>query len=59
MKISLRACWRFIRELTSDDAYERYVEHHRRHHPERPPLDRRAFYMAEQQRKWRGVARCC
>jgi uncharacterized short protein YbdD (DUF466 family) len=59
MKLRLRSCWQFVRRLATDDAYERYLEHHRQHHPDRPPLDRKSFYLAEQQRKWTGVQRCC
>jgi uncharacterized short protein YbdD (DUF466 family) len=59
MKIDLREWWSFARRLAPDDAYERYLEHHRQHHPNVPPLDRRTFYLREQQRKWSGVQRCC
>jgi uncharacterized short protein YbdD (DUF466 family) len=59
MKFDLRAWWSFVRRLATDDAYERYLEHHRQHHPDASPLDRRAFYLHEQQRKWSGVQRCC
>ena len=52
----IRRVWR---ELTGDAAYERYREHQARCHPDAPVLDRRAFYVAEQQRKWSGVQRCC
>lgn len=55
----LAGLWRFVRELATDDAYERYLEHHRSAHGATPPLDRRAFYLHEQQRKWSGVKRCC
>jgi uncharacterized short protein YbdD (DUF466 family) len=50
---------RLLRELTGDAAYDRYRQHHARYHPHEPLLDRRAFYVAEQQRKWSGVRRCC
>jgi len=59
MKHRLRALWHFVRALARDDAYERYLEHHRAAHGATPPLDRRSFYLAEQQRKWSGVQRCC
>jgi uncharacterized short protein YbdD (DUF466 family) len=59
MIFDLRSCWSFVRRLATDDAYERYLEHHRDHHPDTPPLDRQAFYINEQQRKWTGVQRCC
>jgi uncharacterized short protein YbdD (DUF466 family) len=52
-------CWRWLRALATDDAYERYLEHHRRAHADRPPLTRREFYVRQQQAKWNGVQRCC
>jgi uncharacterized short protein YbdD (DUF466 family) len=54
-----RDIWRWIRQATGDDAYERYVEHRTRKHPGEPVLTRRAFYEESQQRKWSGVSRCC
>jgi uncharacterized short protein YbdD (DUF466 family) len=53
------AQWRFLRQLASDDAYERYRAHHAATHADTPALSRRAFYLDEQQRKWTGVSRCC
>lgn len=56
----LAALWRIIRTVTGDDAYERYLEHWREHHAdEGVPLSRKAFYQAEQQRRWSSVRRCC
>jgi uncharacterized short protein YbdD (DUF466 family) len=55
----LQRLWRFIQALTRDDAYERYCEHHRLYHGDTALLDRKAFYLAEQERKWNGVKRCC
>lgn len=54
-----RRCLAGLRRITGDDAYERYLAHHHRHHAGQPLLDRQAFYLAEQQRKWTGVKRCC
>jgi uncharacterized short protein YbdD (DUF466 family) len=51
--------WSILRTLSNDDAYERYLAHHRSSHADRAPLSRRAFYLSEQQRKWTGVSRCC
>ncbi|MES1196355.1 MAG: YbdD/YjiX family protein [Steroidobacter sp.] len=50
---------RLLRRISGDDAYERYVQHHHQYHRDQPLLDRRAFYLAEQQRKWSGIKRCC
>ena len=51
--------WRALREAVGDDAYERYRVHHAACHAATPPLDRRAFYLERQRRKWSGVQRCC
>ena len=52
--------WRGLRAVSGDDAYERYVAHERAHHPDRQPMDRRAFYLAEQHRRFSsGPTRCC
>lgn len=59
MNARLHALLRWLRRASGDDAYERYLAHCRQHHPQQPLLDRRAFYLAEQERKWNGVRRCC
>ena len=61
MTDALRRVWALLRELTGDDAYERYLAHWRSHHAHAgaAPLDRAAFCREEQRRKWEGVRRCC
>lgn len=59
MRQRLRDAWIFVRALATDDAYERYLAHHRQAHGSTAPLDRRSFYLHEQHRKWSGVQRCC
>ena len=55
-----RRTWSIVRALSGDDAYERYVAHCRKHHPEAPTLDRRAFYLREQERRYRdSPGGCC
>jgi uncharacterized short protein YbdD (DUF466 family) len=54
-----RACWRALRTLSGDDAYDRYCRHHEATHPQSPRLSRKAFYVDEQQRKWGSINRCC
>lgn len=51
--------WSLIRELATDDAYERYIAHHQQMHADAAILSRRDFYVQEQQRKWSGIQRCC
>ena len=61
MRLALRRIWSVIREVTGDDAYERYLAHWRAAHSanDSTPLDRSSFYREEQRRKWDGVRRCC
>jgi uncharacterized short protein YbdD (DUF466 family) len=55
----LRTFWSVIREVSGDDAYERYLAHWQEHHRSSTPLERAAFFKEEQRRKWEGVRRCC
>jgi uncharacterized short protein YbdD (DUF466 family) len=55
----LARCWRALRSITGDDAYERYLVHRAHAHPDEPPLDQRDFYLQQQRAKWSGVNRCC
>jgi len=60
---SLQHAWQVIRQLSGDDAYERYLQHYQQHHAQQahqaPPLSREAFFKQWQERKWSGVKRCC
>jgi uncharacterized short protein YbdD (DUF466 family) len=52
--------WQALRSITGDDAYERYLAHQHRAHPGVPALDRRNFYVREQERRFSsGPTRCC
>ena len=55
----LRLIWQGLRQVSGDDAYERYLAHHRLHHGAAVPLDRATWFRHEQQRKWDGIRRCC
>ncbi len=59
LKQTCASVWSVVRELSGDDAYERYLKHQALSHPLETPLDRAAFFKAEQRRKWEGVRRCC
>ncbi|MGR8933415.1 MAG: YbdD/YjiX family protein [Gammaproteobacteria bacterium] len=54
----LQSCWK---TFNGDAAYERYLAHWQTHThaADERPLDRKAFFAAETQRKWNGVKRCC
>lgn len=51
--------WQLLRSLSGDDAYERYLEHWRDHHPGSAVLDRRAFYVRAQERRFSGGPTSC
>ena len=60
-----------LRQLSGEDAYERYLAHHAQHQNEfhadkdatnenmEPPLSREAFFKEWQDGKWKGIKRCC
>lgn len=59
----LKLLWQNIRQLSGDDAYERYLTHYAEHHANteatEPPLSREAFFKQWQDGKWKGLKRCC
>jgi uncharacterized short protein YbdD (DUF466 family) len=58
-RAELRKLWDFMRQVSGDDAYERYLARHARTHPDVVPLSRRDFFAEEQARKWGSINRCC
>ena len=63
MLSTLKNIWRNIRQLSGDDAYERYLAHFKEFHADKmdaePPLSREAFFKEWQASKWKGIKRCC
>lgn len=58
--MTLKTIWQAVRQLSGDDAYERYLRHHALHHNhEGEPLSKQAFFKKWQEEKWQGVKRCC
>jgi uncharacterized short protein YbdD (DUF466 family) len=55
----LWSAWRFTRQLSGDDAYERYMQHMARAHPGQMPLSRAQHYALRQDEKWNRLSRCC
>jgi len=55
--------WQNIRQLSGDDAYERYLKHYVEHCAAQenlePPLSREAYFKQWQDNKWKGTRRCC
>jgi uncharacterized short protein YbdD (DUF466 family) len=55
---AVAAAMGWLRALSGDDAYDRYLTHHAHAHGG-PPLSRGAFYREREERKWSGISRCC
>lgn len=52
-----RSLWR---DFTGESAYDRYVERHRREHPDHPPMSEREWWRAKADDDESNVqARCC
>lgn len=61
MALQLKRLWQGIRQLSGDDAYERYLKHYAEHHQgdAAAPLTKAEFFKRWQDRAWQGVKRCC
>ncbi len=63
MLVSIKNVWANIRQLSGDDAYERYLKHYAEHHADalegKLPLSKEAFFREWQDKKWNGIKRCC
>lgn len=53
------AAWRYLREVSGDDAYERYLAHHASRHAGETPMTPKEYFAERQRQKWSGVTRCC
>ena len=61
---SVRRLWcvlvRAARLAVGVPDYDTYLAHVRAHHPDRPPMDRAAFFAERMQARYgRGRSRCC
>lgn len=56
--MKLKTLWQAVRQLSGDDAYERYLKHFHEHH-QGEPLSKKEFFKRWQEAKWQGVKRCC
>ena len=59
LKRRLNLLWHYLRQVTGDDAFERYIAHRKRAHAGEAPLTRRQFFKLRQEEKWSKVSRCC
>jgi uncharacterized short protein YbdD (DUF466 family) len=55
----MAATWQYMRAVSGDDAYERYLAHHALEHAGEQVMTRKTFFTDRQRQKWTGVSRCC
>jgi uncharacterized short protein YbdD (DUF466 family) len=55
----IRNFWDYLRQVSGDDAYERYLAHRQIAHAGEAPLTRPQFFKQRQEEKWGRVSRCC
>jgi uncharacterized short protein YbdD (DUF466 family) len=60
LRVAARGVVAYLREVSGETAYDRYVEHRRRVHPDDPVMSRRDFERWRMdQRDARPGTRCC
>ena len=55
----LCSVWYFVRQVSGDDAYERYREHMLQTHAGQPAMTRSEYYRVRTEQKWNRLTRCC
>ncbi len=59
MKEHLRAIWEYLKEISGENAYDRYLAVHASTHPGKPAMTRGEFYRWRQDEKYNNPgARC-
>jgi uncharacterized short protein YbdD (DUF466 family) len=59
-RLQLRNLRRLWRDFTGESAYDRYVERHKREHPDHEPMCERQFWRSRADFEEKNVkARCC
>ena len=59
LSADLKQVWQYLRHVSGDDAYERYLAHHRQAHPGEVPMTQEQYFKQRQEEKWSKVSRCC
>ena len=54
-----RYAWEYLREISGENAYDRYLQVHAATHPDKPPLSRGEFYRHRQDEKYDNPGSRC
>jgi uncharacterized short protein YbdD (DUF466 family) len=55
----LRSIWEYLKEISGENAYDRYLEVHQATHPNRPAMTRGEFYRWRQDEKYANPGSRC
>jgi len=55
----LRSIWEYLKEISGENAYDRYLEVHQATHPNQPPMSRGEFYRWRQDEKYANPGSRC
>jgi uncharacterized short protein YbdD (DUF466 family) len=55
----MRSAWEYLKEVSGENAYDRYLQNHRATHPEKKPLGRGEFYRWRQDEKYSNPGSRC
>jgi uncharacterized short protein YbdD (DUF466 family) len=55
----LRAIWEYLKEISGENAYDRYLQAHLATHPDKPPMSRAEFYRHRQDEKYSNPGSRC
>ena len=54
-----RYAWEYLREISGENAYDRYLQAHMATHPDKPPMSRGEFYRHRQDEKYNNPGSRC
>jgi uncharacterized short protein YbdD (DUF466 family) len=54
-----RYAWEYLREISGENAYDRYLQAHAATHPDKPALSRGEFYRHRQDEKYNNPGSRC
>ena len=59
MNNPLQAIWEYLKELSGENAYDRYLTVHMATHPDKSPMSRGEFYRQRQDAKYSNPGSRC
>lgn len=55
----VRYAWRYLKEISGENAYDRYLAIHTASHPNKQPMNRSEFYRTRQDEKYNNPGSRC